>query len=196
MPDVPHKILTQSDIGDKDVLIIGDVHGCLDELQELITQANQITNQNCTFLFCGDIINKGPKNKETLDFVQSLGDRAHVVRGNHENHVLGKLCAGNTRTNDTQLLVEDVNPKYHWIMGLTPEDLHYLNQLPYTISIPHLQIIVVHAGIVPGLPLDRQSAFTMTKMRNVCNSDSAENTDVVSMTKIIVLQVHTPHILC
>ena len=175
MPAVPHKVLAMSDIGDRHVLIIGDVHGCLDELKELLTKANELTHHQCMFLFCGDIVNKGPKNKETLDFVRSLGDKAYVVRGNHENHILAKLCADNK-----EKVLRTVKSKYHWLQSLTDSDVEYLNQLPYTISIPHLEVIVVHAGLLPGLPLERQAGVTMTKIRNISDNECVEDINIVS----------------
>ena len=40
-------------------------------------------------------------------------------------------------------------------------------QLPYSISIPSLNAIVVHAGIVPDRVLNEQKEFDMMMMRNV-----------------------------
>src|SRR5699024_5340912 len=40
-------------------------------------------------------------------------------------------------------------------------------QLPYTITIPKLGVTVVHAGLVPNLPIERQSAKDMVHMRNL-----------------------------
>jgi hypothetical protein len=42
-----------------------------------------------------------------------------------------------------------------------------LNDLPYTISLPQLSTVIVHAGLVPGRPLGEQTANDMSKMRNV-----------------------------
>ncbi len=69
------------------VLAIGDVHGCLDELQELLHQAE---GQFDAIVFVGDLIDRGPKIIETVDFVYELSGRMDVtvIRGNHDD----KFC--------------------------------------------------------------------------------------------------------
>jgi hypothetical protein len=39
--------------------------------------------------------------------------------------------------------------------------------LPYTISIPSLDAVVVHAGLLPDRPLHDQIRFDMTNMRSI-----------------------------
>lgn len=43
----------------------------------------------------------------------------------------------------------------------------WLKELPYTISVPSMAILVVHAGIVPGVPLHLQLREDMVTMRNL-----------------------------
>ncbi|CAM9724505.1 unnamed protein product, partial [Discosporangium mesarthrocarpum] len=47
------------------------------------------------------------------------------------------------------------------------EDLSWLSDLPYTISMPSLGCVVVHAGLVPGVPLADQRPGDMVTMRNL-----------------------------
>ncbi|WP_150466568.1 symmetrical bis(5'-nucleosyl)-tetraphosphatase [Francisella sp. SYW-9] len=63
--------------------VIGDVQGCYDELQLLLHKIN-FDKQKDKLIFAGDLINKGPKSLETINFVMSLGDSARTVLGNHE----------------------------------------------------------------------------------------------------------------
>lgn len=46
-------------------------------------------------------------------------------------------------------------------------DLNWLKDLPYTLSIPSLDCLVVHAGLVPGRPLEEQAPGDMHSMRNL-----------------------------
>jgi hypothetical protein len=39
--------------------------------------------------------------------------------------------------------------------------------MPYTISIPSKKALIVHAGIVPGVPLDEQKLTNFINMRNL-----------------------------
>lgn len=50
---------------------------------------------------------------------------------------------------------------------MTAEEWAWVEDMPYTISIPSLDSIVVHAGLLPDTPLDQQTEFVMTRMRNL-----------------------------
>ncbi|APC91967.1 MULTISPECIES: symmetrical bis(5'-nucleosyl)-tetraphosphatase [Francisella] len=63
--------------------VIGDVQGCYDELQLLLHKIKFDIRKD-KLIFAGDIINKGPKSLETINFIMSLGDSAQVTLGNHE----------------------------------------------------------------------------------------------------------------
>ena len=43
----------------KRIVIVGDVHGCLDEMQEILAKVNY-TQESDLLLFNGDMVNKGP----------------------------------------------------------------------------------------------------------------------------------------
>lgn len=46
-----------------------------------------------------------------------------------------------------------------------------MSALPYTLSLPSLGCIIVHAGLVPGVDLHDQDAEAMSCMRNVVEAE-------------------------
>lgn len=110
-------------------IFIGDVHGCLEELQELlgllrVKEADKV-------YFVGDLVDKGPYSKEVVELVSELPN-AFCVQGNHEAvYVSNYLNHGH-------------NPH-----NLTPLQVDWLSELPIYHRTP-LGITVVHGGIFPA----------------------------------------------
>lgn len=70
-------------------IVIGDVHGCLDELRELIGKIGP--SQDDHLFFVGDLIDKGPFSSQVVDLVQSIRRntcRVTLLLGNHEEKLL------------------------------------------------------------------------------------------------------------
>ena len=155
----PHIVLDDQDIRDKQIFVIGDVHGCYDSLIALLEKAEVRNDPNTLLMFVGDIINKGPKSCEVLDFVRS--SKSYCIMGNHERSAVRKL----------RLIKMKVGYKpkasKRWLYKLSEDDYHYLLDLPLTISIPSLNAILVHGGLVPDKPLEDHTQDDLLLMRNI-----------------------------
>ena len=182
----------------KKILIIGDVHGCLTELKLLIEKATHECNNSQNFfaiILVGDLVNKGPFSAEVIQYVrrqqqqnqESNHCNVFAVRGNHDDAALAAALGDKERSQ---------KPRYNWTKQLSDEDVEWMADLPYTITIPssYLQgdnnrdtndankqaekdVIVVHAGLLPNEALSDQRPKLMTTIRNVSHSDSPDKSD-------------------
>ena len=165
LPSECHTVLTEADIGNRPVFVIGDVHGCLEELCELLDAVNKI-EPSTMYVFVGDLVNRGP---DSVGVVRKLREMApgsvYAVRGNHDESALREALL---YREDNNYALSD---KYHWIKQLTDADFQYLSDLPYTVEIPCLSSMIVHAGIIPGRPLRLQVLNDLTNMRNIVDKE-------------------------
>lgn len=68
----------------KHVVIFGDIHGCLEPLNDYFKKSP--FNEETCYIFCGDYIDRGVQNKEVLEFLLEIYDKPNVflIEGNHE----------------------------------------------------------------------------------------------------------------
>lgn len=72
------------DINDKEkVIFFGDIHGCFNPLEKYFAE-NPFSSKNY-YVFCGDYLDRGIQNKETLEFLMFLStyDNVCFIEGNH-----------------------------------------------------------------------------------------------------------------
>lgn len=76
------------------VVIITDIHGCLDECRQLLDKLSFDKSKD-TLINLGDTIDRGPKIYELFVFLHDLkeemGERFVMIRGNHEQMMLDSL---------------------------------------------------------------------------------------------------------
>jgi hypothetical protein len=135
-------------------LIVGDVHGCTGELQELL-EATRFSEGTDRLVLVGDLVARGPDSAGTLALARTLGARS--VRGNHDDKVLAARRSGRT-----------LGPEHERVMrSLSDEDWGTLEQMPLWLDLPEHGVRVVHAGVVPGLDVDRTPPEALLTMRTL-----------------------------
>jgi len=75
----------QPEHDNKRLIFIGDVHGMLYELEELLNKL-KYNKESDHLIFVGDLVAKGSHSLEVVRHVHDLG--ASCVRGNHDDKVL------------------------------------------------------------------------------------------------------------
>src|SRR5688572_19484393 len=92
--------------------IIGDVHGCFDELKELLEKLGyHITFDEAAHkykvtpplkhkaVFVGDLADRGPKSPEVIQLVMDMVEEqvAYCVSGNHDDKLYRKIVGRNVQ---------------------------------------------------------------------------------------------------
>ena len=126
--------------------LIGDVHGCYDELIALLKQVDFTPGQDTLWL-TGDLVARGPGSLDVLRYVKSLGDSVRMVLGNHDLHLLA-VYAGISRN----------KPKDRITPLLEAPDadelLNWLRRQPLLQIDEEKKLVMAHAGITPQWDLE------------------------------------------
>lgn len=129
---------------------VGDIHGCFEELKELLAQIAFNPGKDTLWL-TGDLVNRGPQSLEVLRWAMHNDACVQTVLGNHDLHLLA--------------LSEGFRPlsKGDMLRAIFEADdskqlLNWLRHQPFLLTVG--QYIVVHAGLLPKWQVADAIAFT------------------------------------
>lgn len=123
-----------------EIYVIGDVHGSLTALEELLAEID-VTDDDLV-VFVGDLVRKGPDSPGVVDLVRR-DPRLISVRGNNEQ----KIVRG------------DKDPEW-----LRDSDKAYFESLPVAVSFD--DALVVHGGVDPERSLEDHTIEELLTMRS------------------------------
>jgi serine/threonine protein phosphatase 1 len=137
---------------------IGDIHGCLHELDSLLTEINP-TPQD-TLITLGDVIDRGPDSKGVIQRLIALKKKTNLImlRGNHEQLMLDarfdEVSYISWMQNGGQEMLRSYDPNAT-LMEVPLEHLAFLERPPlfYHETPTH---ILVHGGLDPHADLSMQ----------------------------------------
>jgi hypothetical protein len=132
-------------------ILLGDVHGCLDELRDLFSLL--ALTRDDVLVSLGDLLDKGPCSAEVVQHLRDLrytGYNVVLVEGNHEEkhrRVRRALLHDPKNVasfrNAEELL--RVNSR------LSPDDVAFLETAVLFHAIPEHRAVVVHGGFLPDM---------------------------------------------
>lgn len=180
----------------KRVILIGDVHGMLKELKQLLHSISYDGGSEDKVVLLGDFIDKGPNSIEVLDF--AISNNIGCVLGNHELEILkrySQIRAVNTPAfhlsqNETdESSSVDISEHYNFdemmkiAKKLTPDHIQYLASCPVIMPLgpvahyinkkqtkndatPALGV-AVHGGLIWSKKFEDQDPIEVLTMRNL-----------------------------
>ena len=129
---------------------IGDIQGCFEELQTLLSRVAFAPDRDRLWLV-GDLVNRGPQSLEVLRFVHGLADAAVTVLGNHDLHLLA-VAAGHGRLKRGDTLQAVLKAPDRGVL------LDWLRTRPLFHFDADLGFAMVHAALAPGWSIADASA--------------------------------------
>ena len=169
--------------------VIGDVHGCMDALQQLL---EKIQNHNhaqkhakTTIIFLGDLIDRGPDSRAVVEFLSTFAPnfaKVEFLMGNHEEVFLsilsgdsdsisswfgfgGRACARSYGVENLGQVNIDPTPLFYQLKRKVPKaHVHFISSFKDY----HVfgNFLCVHAGIRPKVKLENQKASDFRWIRS------------------------------
>ncbi|MCO8244442.1 MULTISPECIES: metallophosphoesterase family protein [unclassified Haladaptatus] len=136
---VPHERIDADEW--EDIYVVGDVHGCLPELESLLDELSP--SDDDLVVFVGDLIRKGPDSLGVVELVRE-NDNLRSIRGNNEQ----KLLDGDVELDE-----------------FGENEIESVREFPAAISWE--DALVVHGGVDPRKPLSEHSVDDLETTRSM-----------------------------
>lgn len=168
------------------IYAIGDIHGCFAQFQRLAEaiehDAGHAAPARNTVILLGDLVDRGPRSAEVVDFARRWRERREVriIAGNHEEMFLQSFESEDVLRHFLRhgggetLLSYGLEPDRYeraslaevreWMRAhVPPADIDFIRSFENAIVVG--DYLFVHAGIAPERPLETQSLHDLRWIR-------------------------------
>lgn len=136
----------------KRTIFVGDIHGCIDEFEELLEKLSYDAS-NDRLILLGDLLDRGPDSVAVVKKARAMN--LECVMGNHDYKFMKWYRSQGSRA--------DVYDRKDYYNQLSDEDIQYIANMPTYIELE--DVIAVHAGLKPGILLSNQKKDDMMYLR-------------------------------
>ncbi|MEO8218934.1 MAG: metallophosphoesterase [Acidobacteriota bacterium] len=126
-------------------IFIGDIHGCYDELVELLDQLSPSSHD--TVISLGDLTRKGPDPVGCLDLFVGHGYQA--VQGNQDRALIAL----------SRFPARLFLPHNDRALAHRQDLMLWISSLPLSLDFPGIGVAAVHGGVLPGVSFADQAAL-------------------------------------
>ncbi len=146
------------------LFVIGDIHGCADELEKMLKIVDGKIQKDDTIICLGDYIDRGPDSKRVVDILLGRANHPnkHVfLRGNHEVMMIDGEDFWPLNGGIETLRSYGKTPMdfpFFWQELIPSHKKFFLDtQMYYQAG----RVVCVHAGLDPDVPLEKQNDHFM-----------------------------------
>lgn len=149
-------------------IVVGDIHGCFNELKSLILslEEKQVYNKDTDrLIFLGDYIDRGEDSRSVIKFIRELqkdNDNVIALRGNHED----MLVEFHQDIRNNNWLYNGYEETIHSYKGFYQEfqnDIEWMGTLPLYYEDDYC--VYAHAGVNVNNPIDKQTKYDLLWVR-------------------------------
>ena len=166
---------------DRRIYAIGDIHGCLAQLRTLhVAIAEDLVRRpigDARLIHLGDYIDEGPDSSGVIALLAGgppiAGLKTVNLMGDHERTALDALDGEAPAATDwlhaggaatlRGWSIDPASPRNTWRDNVPPAHLVFLRGLALRYRVD--DYVFVHAGIRPGIPLERQTPDDLLRIR-------------------------------
>lgn len=172
------------------IYAVGDIHGQLGMLQNALSLIEADGGPGARVVFLGDYVDRGPNSREVLDLLiegQRAGRNWVMVKGNHDRMMVRFVQDCEIADKQLPITLNWLNPRLggqetlasygvevtdndrifqvheRACAAVPPAHLDFINALPTFHQ--EGELLFVHAGIRPGVPLAQQSEDDLVWIR-------------------------------
>jgi diadenosine tetraphosphatase ApaH/serine/threonine PP2A family protein phosphatase len=169
------------------IACIGDVHGCYDELMELLTAIGFYDGKIDKLIFVGDLIDKGPKPKEVIEWAKIWSACCVFVMGNHEEKHLRyamheRRVRKNPKYKNPMTVSEDFLRNRKELLKITEFDPYQFmdswNHYYYVLD--EKQHLILHGGLIPNLKAEDTPPKIITRVRYLKSDTEMAHLDEIT----------------
>jgi hypothetical protein len=135
---------------------IGDIHGCFDELVDLVYLVKTIHGEDTHIISMGDVCDRGPDVHSCFAFLREIG--ADMIIGNHDEKMLRWWKGNAVKIRDSQQVSID---------NMKDEDFRFIEKACPFVRIPFHKVLAVHGGFFPNIPPENQDLKQIIRLREV-----------------------------
>lgn len=186
------------------IYAIGDIHGQLDELERVLSLIDADGGPDAAIVFVGDYVDRGPESRGVIDLLTKAQDAGRpwtMLKGNHDRYFQRFLTNGALHDPATRADLLWLNPRlggdktllsYGIDIEASAETAELAAQaraevpqrhVAFLEGLPSLhvtdELIFVHAGIRPGVPLDDQTEDDLVWIRDPFLTDTRDHGKLV-----------------
>ncbi len=169
------------------IFALGDIHGRFDRLSSVFNKINFDAEKDFLIML-GDYIDRGDENLHCLQWAMKMSEQKNVVvlRGNHEQMMLYYYLMGTFEStvwlpNGGKFTKAEIDEWCKTDPDFLKKALKFIYDRPlyHKMKINGKDYIFVHAGLKPGVPLEKQNDESLLWIREEFYNDYNGDAEVI-----------------